>query len=237
MPRPSRNMHENRSTSSTGTSTLRRAHPRALRPSSGPRSFTRPACAAPRGRKCRRPRSTRTSRNTRSTTIVRSAGHRHSMSDRQASADARNCAHRRAAGTLDVVSANADHMSFGPAEAFTPTKTIADSTTVNVLAPSASNVAALRPACAKQARGLALVLFPQRSSAPGGTPRLTSRPTLPRRPALDCGWRWSYALRSPDALGHRPSIIVPGAFTGRHQPTFAPIRASRADRPAPIAEY
>lgn len=69
-------------------------------------------------------------------------------------------------GRLDVVIHNAGHMSFGPAEAFTPEQ-FADLYDINVLSTQRVNRAAL-PQLRKQGKGL--VLWVSSSSARGGTP-------------------------------------------------------------------
>src|SRR3984893_6834022 len=69
-------------------------------------------------------------------------------------------------GRLDVVVHNAGHMSFGPAEAFTPEQ-FAQLYDINVLSTQRVNRAAL-PQMRNQGRGL--VIWVSSSSARGGTP-------------------------------------------------------------------
>ena len=69
-------------------------------------------------------------------------------------------------GRLDVIVHNAGHMSFGPAEAFTPGQ-FAELFDINVLSTQRVNRAAL-PQLRKQGRGL--VVWVSSSSARGGTP-------------------------------------------------------------------
>jgi NAD(P)-dependent dehydrogenase (short-subunit alcohol dehydrogenase family) len=67
---------------------------------------------------------------------------------------------------LDVVVHNAEHMVFGPAEAFTPEQ-LAELYDVNVLSTQGVNRAAL-PQLRKQWNGM--VIWVSSSSAAGGTP-------------------------------------------------------------------
>jgi Short-chain alcohol dehydrogenase of unknown specificity len=69
-------------------------------------------------------------------------------------------------GRLDVIIHNAGHMSFGPAEAFTPEQ-FAQLYDINVLSTQRVNRAAL-PYLRKQGKGL--VMWVSSSSARGGTP-------------------------------------------------------------------
>jgi NAD(P)-dependent dehydrogenase (short-subunit alcohol dehydrogenase family) len=69
-------------------------------------------------------------------------------------------------GRLDVVMHNAGHMSFGPAEAFTPEQ-LAELYDVNVLSTQRVNRAAL-PQLRQQRRGL--LVWVSSSSVAGGTP-------------------------------------------------------------------
>jgi len=109
-------------------------------------------------------------------------------------------------GHLDVIIHNAGHMSFGPAEAFTPEQ-FADLYDINVLSTQRVNRAAL-PQLRKQRKGL--VLWVSSSSARGGTPPYLS-PYFAAKAAMD-----SLAVSYAGELarwGVETSIIVPGAFT------------------------
>jgi NAD(P)-dependent dehydrogenase (short-subunit alcohol dehydrogenase family) len=109
-------------------------------------------------------------------------------------------------GRLDVVIHNAGHMSFGPAEAFTPEQ-FAELYDINVLSTQRVNRAAL-PQLRKQGRGL--VVWISSSSARGGTPPYLS-PYFAAKAAMD-----SLAVSYAGELsrwGIETSIIVPGAFT------------------------
>jgi NAD(P)-dependent dehydrogenase (short-subunit alcohol dehydrogenase family) len=109
-------------------------------------------------------------------------------------------------GRLDVVIHNAGHMSFGPAEAFTPEQ-FAQLYDTNVLSTQRVNRAAL-PQLRKQGRGL--VVWVSSSSARGGTPPYLS-PYFAAKAAMD-----SLAVSYASELtrwGIETSIIVPGAFT------------------------
>lgn len=109
-------------------------------------------------------------------------------------------------GRLDVVVHNAGHMSFGPAEAFTPEQ-FAQLYDINVLSTQRVNRAAL-PQLRKQ--GKALVVWVSSSSARGGTPPYLS-PYFAAKAAMD-----SLAVSYSGELarwGIETSIIVPGAFT------------------------
>lgn len=109
-------------------------------------------------------------------------------------------------GRLDVVVHNAGHMSFGPAEAFTPEQ-FAQLYDINVLSTQRVNRAAL-PQLRKQGRGL--VLWVSSSSARGGTPPYLA-PYFAAKAAMD-----SLAVTYAGELarwGIETSIIVPGAFT------------------------
>lgn len=110
------------------------------------------------------------------------------------------------AGRLDVIMHNAGHMSFGPAEAFTPEQ-FAELFDVNVLSTQRVNRAAL-PYLRKQGRGL--VVWVSSSSSRGGTPPYLS-PYFAAKAAMD-----SLAVSYASELtrwGIETSIIVPGAFT------------------------
>jgi NAD(P)-dependent dehydrogenase (short-subunit alcohol dehydrogenase family) len=109
-------------------------------------------------------------------------------------------------GRLDVVVHNAGHMSFGPAEAFTPEQ-YAQLYDINVLGTQRVNRAAL-PQLRKQGKGL--VLWVSSSSARGGTPPYLA-PYFAAKAAMD-----SLAVSYAGELarwGIETSIIVPGAFT------------------------
>jgi len=123
-----------------------------------------------------------------------------------ASVDAGIAAIITEAGRLDVVMHNAGHMSFGPAEAFTPEQ-FAQLYDVNVLSTQRVNRAAL-PHLRKQGRGL--LIWVSSSSARGGTPPYLS-PYFAAKAAMD-----SLAVSYAGELarwGIETSIIVPGAFT------------------------
>ncbi len=109
-------------------------------------------------------------------------------------------------GRLDVIIHNAGHMSFGPAEAFTPEQ-YAQLYDINVLSTQRVNRAAL-PQLRKQGRGL--VLWVSSSSARGGTPPYLA-PYFAAKAAMD-----SLAVSYASELarwGVETSIIVPGAST------------------------
>src|SRR6202048_4169726 len=109
-------------------------------------------------------------------------------------------------GRLDVVIHNAGHMSFGPAEAFTPEQ-FAHISDINVLSTQRVNRAAW-PQLRKQGRGL--VVWVSSSSARGGSPPYLS-PYFAAKAAMD-----SLAVSYSTELarwGIETSIIVPGAFT------------------------
>jgi NAD(P)-dependent dehydrogenase (short-subunit alcohol dehydrogenase family) len=130
-------------------------------------------------------------------------------------------------GRLDVVIHNAGHMSFGPAEAFTPAQ-FAELYDINVLSTQRVNRAAL-PQLRKQRRGL--VLWVSSSSARGGTPPYLS-PYFAAKAAMD-----SLAVSYAGELarwGIETSIVVPGAFT-RGTNHFA--HAGKPTDAARAAEY
>jgi NAD(P)-dependent dehydrogenase (short-subunit alcohol dehydrogenase family) len=109
-------------------------------------------------------------------------------------------------GRLDVIVHNAGHMSFGPAEAFTPEQ-FAQLYDINVLSTQRVNRAAL-PQLRKQGRGL--VVWVSSSSTRGGTPPYLS-PYFAAKAAMD-----SLAVSYASELtrwGIETSIVVPGAFT------------------------
>lgn len=110
------------------------------------------------------------------------------------------------AGRLDVVIHNAGHMSFGPAEAFTPEQ-FAQLYDVNVLSTQRVNRAAL-PFMRRAGKGL--VVWVSSSSTRGGTPPYLS-PYFAAKAAMN-----SLAVSYASELtrwGIETSIIVPGAFT------------------------
>jgi NAD(P)-dependent dehydrogenase (short-subunit alcohol dehydrogenase family) len=112
----------------------------------------------------------------------------------------------REARRLDVVIHNAGHMSFGPAEAFTPEQ-FAQLYDINVLSTQRVNRAAL-PYLRQQRKGL--VMWISSSSARGGTPPYLA-PYFAAKAAMD-----SLAVSYAGELtrwGIDTSIIVPGAFT------------------------
>ncbi|MBY5915688.1 SDR family oxidoreductase [Rhizobium leguminosarum] len=109
-------------------------------------------------------------------------------------------------GRLDVIIHNAGHMSFGPAEAFTPEQ-FAELFDINVLSTQRVNRAAL-PYLRKQGTGL--LVWVSSSSSRGGTPPYLS-PYFAAKAAMD-----SLAVSYAGELtrwGIETSIIVPGAFT------------------------
>jgi NAD(P)-dependent dehydrogenase (short-subunit alcohol dehydrogenase family) len=127
-------------------------------------------------------------------------------------------------GRIDVVIHNAGHMSFGPAEAFTPEQ-FAELYDINVLSTQRVNRAAL-PQLRRQGRGL--VVWISSSSARGGTPPYLS-PYFAAKAAMD-----SLAVSYAGELsrwGIETSIIVPGAFTkgtNHFAHSGSPADASRA---------
>lgn len=109
-------------------------------------------------------------------------------------------------GRLDVLVHNAGHMSFGPAEAFTPEQ-FAELYDINVLSTQRLNRAAL-PHMRKAGAGL--LVWISSSSASGGTPPFLS-PYFAAKAAMD-----SLAVSYASELtrwGIDTAIIVPGAFT------------------------
>jgi NAD(P)-dependent dehydrogenase (short-subunit alcohol dehydrogenase family) len=125
----------------------------------------------------------------------------------QASADAAIAQVVAEQGRLDVVMHNAGHMSFGPAEAFTPEQ-LAELYDVNVLSTQRVNRAAL-PQLRKQGRGL--LVWVSSSSSAGGTPPYLA-PYFAAKAGMDA-MAVVYA-RELTRWGIETSIIVPGAFTG-----------------------
>ncbi|MDE1992078.1 MAG: SDR family oxidoreductase [Rhizobiaceae bacterium] len=109
-------------------------------------------------------------------------------------------------GHIDVIIHNAGHMSFGPAEAFTPEQ-FAQLYDINVLSTQRVNRAVL-PHLRKQGKGL--MVWVSSSSTRGGTPPYLS-PYFAAKAAMD-----SLAVSYASELtlwGIETSIIVPGAFT------------------------
>lgn len=109
-------------------------------------------------------------------------------------------------GHLDVVVHNAGHMSYGPAEAFTPEQ-FAQLYDINVLGTQRVNRAAL-PQLRKQGRGL--LVWVSSSSSRGGTPPYLA-PYFAAKAGMDA-LAVSYAGELA-RWGIETSIIVPGAFT------------------------
>jgi NAD(P)-dependent dehydrogenase (short-subunit alcohol dehydrogenase family) len=124
----------------------------------------------------------------------------------QPSADAAVTTVLAEAGRLDVVIHNAGHMSFGPAEAFTPEQ-FAELYDVNVLSAQRVNRAAL-PYLRERKRGL--VVWVSSSSSRGGTPPYLA-PYFAAKAGMDA-LAVSYAGELA-RWGIETSIIVPGAFT------------------------
>lgn len=109
-------------------------------------------------------------------------------------------------GRIDIVVHNAGHMSFGPAEAFTPEQ-FAELYDVNVLGTQRINRAVLPH---MRRRGQGLLVWVSSSSTRGGTPPFLS-PYFAAKAAMD-----SLAVSYAGELtrwGIETSIIVPGAFT------------------------
>ena len=131
------------------------------------------------------------------------------------------------AGRLGVVIHNAGHMSFGPAEAFTPEQ-YAELYDVNVLSAQRVNRSAL-PQLRKQGKGL--LIWVSSSSSAGGTPPYLA-PYFAAKAAMD-RLAVVYAVELA-RWGIETSIIVPGAFTGGTN-HFA--HAGSPDDKARVAEY
>jgi len=112
----------------------------------------------------------------------------------------------RAERRIDVIIHNAGHMSFGPAEAFTPEQ-FAALYDVNVLSTQRINRVVL-PQMRQQHRGL--VLWVSSSSARGGTPPYLA-PYFAAKAAMD-SLAVSYAAELA-RWGIETAIVVPGAFT------------------------
>ncbi|WP_252181126.1 SDR family oxidoreductase [Azospirillum sp. B4] len=109
-------------------------------------------------------------------------------------------------GRLDAIVHNAGHMSFGPAEAFTPEQ-YAQLFDINVLSTQRVNRAAL-PHLRRQGKGL--LVWVSSSSTRGGTPPYLA-PYFAAKAAMD-----SLAVSYASELtrwGIETTIIVPGAFT------------------------
>jgi NAD(P)-dependent dehydrogenase (short-subunit alcohol dehydrogenase family) len=124
----------------------------------------------------------------------------------QASVDAAIAQIVAAHDRLDVVVHNAGHMSYGPAEAFTPEQ-FAELYDVNVLSTQRVNRAAL-PQLRKQGKGL--LVWVSSSSVRGGTPPYLA-PYFAAKAGMD-----SLAVSYAGELarwGIETSIVVPGAFT------------------------
>ncbi len=129
------------------------------------------------------------------------------------------------AGRLDVLVHNAGHMTFGPAEAFTPEQ-LAHVYDVNVVGTQRVNRAALPHV---RAGGRGLVLWVGSTSTRGGTPPFLG-PYFAAKAGMDA-LAQSYALELA-RFGVETTIIVPGAFTKgtRHFEHAAhPDDAERAD--------
>jgi NAD(P)-dependent dehydrogenase (short-subunit alcohol dehydrogenase family) len=124
----------------------------------------------------------------------------------QASVDAAVAAVIAEAGRLDVIVHNAGHMTFGPAEAFTPEQ-MAALFDVNVLSTQRLNRAVLPH---MRARGEGLVVWVSSSSAKGATPPYLG-PYFAAKAAMD-QMAVSYAGELV-RFGVDTSIVVPGAFT------------------------
>lgn len=109
-------------------------------------------------------------------------------------------------GRIDVIVHNAGHMSFGPAEAFTPEQ-LAELYDVNVLSTQRVNRAVL-PHMRERRKGL--LVWVSSSSTRGGTPPFLA-PYFAAKAAMD-SLAVSYAAELT-RWGIETAIIVPGAFT------------------------
>jgi NAD(P)-dependent dehydrogenase (short-subunit alcohol dehydrogenase family) len=110
------------------------------------------------------------------------------------------------AGRLEIIVHNAGHMTFGPAEAFTPDQYI-QQYDVNVLGTQRVNRAAL-PLLRKQGKGL--LVWVGSSSTRGGTPPFLA-PYFAAKAAMDA---LAVSYSTELALwGIETTIMVPGAFT------------------------
>jgi NAD(P)-dependent dehydrogenase (short-subunit alcohol dehydrogenase family) len=130
-------------------------------------------------------------------------------------------------GRVDVIVHNAGHMSYGPAEAFTPEQ-FAQLYDINVLSAQRVNRAAL-PQLRKQRQGL--VVWVSSSSVRGGTPPFLA-PYFAAKAAMD-SLAVSYAAELA-RWGIETSIVMPGAFT-RGTNHFA--HSGKPDDTARSAEY
>ena len=138
-------------------------------------------------------------------------------------------------GHLDVVVHNAGHMSYGPAEAFTPEQ-FAQLYDINVLGTQRVNRAAL-PQLRKQGRGL--LVWVSSSSSRGGTPPYLA-PYFAAKAGMDA-LAVSYAGELA-RWGIETSILVPGAFTkgtNHFAHSGSPADAQRAEEYAngPTADF
>lgn len=124
----------------------------------------------------------------------------------QASADAAVARILDEAQRIDVVIHNAGHMTFGPAEAFTPEQ-LARVYDVNVLGTQRVNRAVL-PHLRQAGQGL--LLWVGSSSSRGGTPPFLA-PYFAAKAGMDA-LAQSYALELA-RFGIETTILVPGAFT------------------------
>lgn len=131
------------------------------------------------------------------------------------------------AGRVDVIVHNAGHMSYGPAEAFTPEQ-FAQLYDINVLSAQRVNRAAL-PQLRKQGQGL--VVWVSSSSVRGGTPPFLA-PYFAAKAAMD-SLAVSYAAELA-RWGVETSIVMPGAFT-KGTNHFA--HSGKPDDAARSAEY
>lgn len=134
---------------------------------------------------------------------------------------------------IDVLIHNAGHMSFGPAEAFSP-EDFARSYDTNVLSTQRVNRAALP---AMRARGRGLVVWVSSSSVRGGTPPFLA-PYFAAKAGMD-SLAVSYAAELAP-WGIETSIIVPGAFTSgtnhfAHSGKPADPKVAAAYRDGPLA--
>jgi NAD(P)-dependent dehydrogenase (short-subunit alcohol dehydrogenase family) len=139
------------------------------------------------------------------------------------------------AGRIDVLFHNAGHMSYGPAEAFTPQQ-LADLYDINVVGTQRVNRAVL-PHLRAQRRGL--MVWMSSSSAAGGTPPYLG-PYFAAKAAMDA-LAVSYA-RELTLWGIETSIVVPGAFTSgtnhfAHAATPADDGVAAAYESGPYAGY